>query len=666
LGQQLYAPKSGTFDIVPEMSSIAVLHVDDEPDFLDVATEILEQQSSKLNVITAASAAEALDRLATTPVDCVISDYRMPGKDGIGLLKAVREEFPDLPYILFTGEGSEAVASDAIAAGATDYLRKGHGTERYELLANRIENAVEQYRTNQRAAELERVRALVSSIDQALIRASSLAEIKTRVCEIISDSEPYLFAWIGERDSDTDRIEPQAWAGVEDEYLDTIVVTADNSPTGRGPAGTAVRERRIAISQDIQDDPAFEVWREEALDRGYRSSVGVPLAYNGTLYGVLCVYSSRSFAFGEDEQALLDELGDSISHAMHSLKIRDELRAERTFIDQALDSLADIFYVLDSEGNVQRWNKQFERLTGYTDEEVTDLDALSLFPEEEREAVSEAIEEALTTGHSTIEAEFLTGAGKRIPHEFTGDRLTDQDGIPTGLVGTGRDISERKKRERELQDQKEQLEQFAATVSHDLRNPLNVIQGRLDLVQEEHSSNHLAVIETATERMERIVEDLLWLAREQREIGTLEPVAIEVAAEAAWKLVSDPADEAELHCDCEADTQPLVKADTDQFRHLLENLFRNTTDHAGLDVTVVVGGIFDDTNGFYIEDDGPGIPVKDREKVFEAGYSTSESGTGLGLNIVKRVADAHGWDIRVTESSMGGTRFEITGLEIIE
>jgi len=165
--------------------------------------------------------------------------------------------------------------------------------------------------------------------------------------------------------------------------------------------------------------------------------------------------------------------------------------------------------------------------------------------------------------------------------------------------------------------------------------------------------------------MERIVEDLLWLGREHQEIGSLEPVAIDAAAEAAWNLVSDPADEAELYCDYEAETQPLVKADTDQFRHLLENLFRNTIDHAGLDVTVVVG-IFGDTPGFYIEDDGPGIPAEDREKVFEAGYSTSESGTGLGLNIVKRVADAHGWDIRATESSMGGTRFEITGLETVE
>ncbi|WP_317175911.1 hybrid sensor histidine kinase/response regulator [Haloarcula argentinensis] len=642
-----------------------MLHIDDEPDFLDVASEILAQQSDQLNVVTAASAAEGLDRLDERSVDCIVSDYRLPEKDGIELLKAVREEYPDLPFILFTGEGSEAVASDAIAAGATDYLRKGHGTERYELLANRIENAVEQYRTNQRAAELERVRALVSNIDQALIRASSLSEIKTRVCEIISDSEPYRFAWIGERDSETDRIEPQTWAGVEDAYLDTIVVTADNSRTGQGPAGTAVRERRIATVQNIQDDPGFEIWREEALDRGYRSTAAVPLEYNNTLYGLLCVYSSRQFAFAEGEQALLGELGNSISHAIHSLKIRDELRAERTFTDQALDSLADIFYVLDSEGNIQRCNEQFARLAGYTDEQIADLDAVSLFPEDEQDAVAEAIEEALTTGQSTIEADFLTAEGKRTPHEFTADRLTDQDGNLIGLVGTGRDISERTRRERELQDQKEQLEQFAATVSHDLRNPLNVIQGRLELVQAEHSSDHLAVIETATDRMERIVEDLLWLAREQQEIGSLEPVAIDAAAEAAWKLVSDPADEAELYCDCEADTRPLVKADTDQLRHLLENLFRNTIDHAGLDVTVVVG-IFGDTPGFYIEDDGPGIPAEDREKVFEAGYSTSESGTGLGLNIVKRVADAHGWDIRATESSMGGTRFEITGLETVE
>lgn len=652
-------------DIVSEMSSIDVLHVDDEPDFLDVAAEMLEQQSSKFNVVTETNGTEALDRLAASDIDCIVSDYRMPQQDGIELLEAVRESYSDMPFILFTGEGNEEVASDAIAAGATDYLRKGHRTERYELLANRIKNAVEQYRTSQRAAELERVRALASSIDQALIRASSLAELETRVCQIISDSDPYLFAWIGERDPDTDRIEPCASAGVEESYLDNIVVTADNSPTGQGPAGTAVRERRFAASQNIQADPEFEVWREEALKRGYRSSAAVPLEHEGTLYGLLCVYSSRSFAFCETEQELLSELGDNISHAVHSLKIRDELRAERTFIDQALDSLADIFYVIDPDGSIQRCNEQLARLAGYSEEQITDLDAVSLFPEDEQDAVDKAIDETLATGQATIEADLLTGEGKRVPYEFTGNRLTDQDGNLRGLVGTGRDTSERNRRERELEDQKEQLEQFAATVSHDLRNPLNVISGRLELAQQECASEHLAVIETATNRMERIIEDLLWLTREQREIGSQEPVAIEAAAEAAWNIVADPADEAEMYCDCGVDTRTLIRADVDQFQHLLENLFRNAIDHAGRDVTVVVGLVSSDDVGFYIEDDGPGIPAEEREKVFNAGYSTSETGTGIGLNIAKRVVDAHGWDIRVAESSIGGTRFEITGLETV-
>jgi PAS domain S-box-containing protein len=645
------------------MSSIDVLHVDDEPDFLDVASDLLEQQSSIFNVITETSTTEALERLTEGDVDCVVSDYRMPKHDGIELLEAIREQYPDLPFILFTGEGNEAVASDAIAAGATDYLRKGHSRERYELLANRIENAVEQYRTSQHAVELERVRSLASSIDQALIRVSSLSELKTRVCEIISDSDPYLFAWIGKHDPDTDRIEPCASAGLEEAYLDDIVVTADSSPTGQGPAGTAIRERRIAVSQNIQDDPEFEVWREKALNRGYRSSAAVTLEYDGTPYGLLCVYSSRSFAFGEDEQALLSELGNNISHAMHSLKIRDELRAERTFIDQALDSLADIFYVLDSEGRIQRCNEQFATVTGYSEAQLTNLDAVTLFPEDEQDAVAKAIEETLTTGQSSIEADLLTGEDKRIPYEFTGNRLIDQSGDLRGLVGTGRDISERYRRERELEDQKEQLEQFASTVSHDLRNPLNVISGRLELVQKDCSSEHLGVIETATNRMERIIEDLLWLTREQREIGSQEPVAVETAAEAAWNIAADPADEAEMICDCGGDTQSLIKADVDQFQHLLENLFRNAIDHAGLDVTVLVGRLSGDDAGFYVEDDGPGIPAEEREKVFNPGYSTAESGTGIGLSIVKRVADAHGWDIRVAESSIGGTRFEITSLE---
>lgn len=95
-------------------------------------------------------------------------------------------------------------------------------------------------------------------------------------------------------------------------------------------------------------------------------------------------------------------------------------------------------------------------------------------------------------------------------------------------------------------------------------------------------------------------------------------------------------------------------------RQLFENLFRNAVEHGGPDVTVTVGEL---RNGFYIQDNGNGVPEPHREEVFETGYSTSEDGTGFGLSIVQQVANAHGWSIRVTESADGGARFESTGVE---
>jgi DNA-binding NtrC family response regulator len=123
---------------------IRVLHVDDEPEFAELVASYLERSERRLSVETATSASEGFDRLADTRFDCVVSDYDMPGRSGIEFLEAVQDEHPDLPFILYTGKGSEDVASEAISAGVTDYLQKRPGPDQYTLLANRIRNAVEQ------------------------------------------------------------------------------------------------------------------------------------------------------------------------------------------------------------------------------------------------------------------------------------------------------------------------------------------------------------------------------------------------------------------------------------------------------------------------------------------------------------------------------------------
>jgi len=150
---------------------ITVLHVDDAPGFAEMVATFLEREDERFEVDTVTTGSDVLDRLADDEYQCVVSDYEMPGQNGIELLEAVRETYPTLPFILYTGKGSEEVASDAILAGVTDSLQKESGTSQYTVLANRISNAVEQYRTSQRAAELDRVRTLASDINQAIVRA---------------------------------------------------------------------------------------------------------------------------------------------------------------------------------------------------------------------------------------------------------------------------------------------------------------------------------------------------------------------------------------------------------------------------------------------------------------------------------------------------------------
>ena len=136
--------------------TIRVLHVDDDPSYGELVADYLEREDERFVVETADGAAEGLERIERGRPDCVVSDYEMPGTDGIEFLSSVRESYPDLPFVLFTGKGSEEVASEAISAGATDYLQKQPGSDRYELLANRLLNAVEQHRSRR---ELERERS---------------------------------------------------------------------------------------------------------------------------------------------------------------------------------------------------------------------------------------------------------------------------------------------------------------------------------------------------------------------------------------------------------------------------------------------------------------------------------------------------------------------------
>ncbi len=224
------------------------------------------------------------------------------------------------------------------------------------------------------------------------------------------------------------------------------------------------------------------------------------------------------------------------------------------------------------------------------------------------------------------------------------------------------DVTDRERYREELERQNERLEQFASLVSHDLRNPLTVATGHFELLREdvemEADNDHAEAVERALTRMDNLIEQILSLTRDGQRVEQWDAVLLSSVVRECWEMVETNTAELRLNDDL------TFKADEARLQRLFENLFRNAIDHGGPDVTVNVGSL-PDRSGFYVSDDGPGIPEDDRESVFAPGYTTREEGTGFGLAIVSEMVAAHGWEIQVSESEAGGVRFEIVGVETI-
>ena len=220
------------------------------------------------------------------------------------------------------------------------------------------------------------------------------------------------------------------------------------------------------------------------------------------------------------------------------------------------------------------------------------------------------------------------------------------------LAATVEGALARARREEELHRQNERLDQFASVVAHDLRNPLSVARGFLEIAEETGSADHFDEVASAHDRIERLIEDLLTLARGETKIEDVEEVDLGSITTEAWGYVDT--DEATLTV---TDGVPTVIGDTGRLTQLFENLFRNAVEHGGADVTVTVGPLAEE-NGFYVEDNGSGIPQERRDEVFNHGVTSSEGGTGFGLSIVADIAKAYGWAVSVTDGTDGGARFE--------
>ncbi len=459
---------------------VTILAVDDDPDLLDLTATFLERERDEFEVVTETLVEDAVDRLEEDSVDAIVSDYDMPRMNGLEFLERIRETHEDVPFILFTGKGSEEIASEAISKGVTDYLQKETGASQYSLLANRILNAVDQY------------------------------------------------------------------------------------------------------------------------------------------------------------------------HATNALK-----RSEEKFSKLVTNS-SDVIAIVNENGRFEYVSPASEHTLGYEQDELVGDCAFDYMPPDDRRHAMEKFFEAVENPEMepTIEFQFERPEGGWTVVEARGKNMFDDEFID-GFVVNARDITELKRREQELKQQNEQLQNMRTVISHDLRSPLNVASGFIDLYRESGDEAYLDKVENSIDRMNVLLDQMLTLADNDTKIEETERVSLKEAVGSAWEMAGT--EDAELRVEDSRE----FEADPVRFQQVVENLVRNAIRHGDGDATVTVGTM---ESGLYVEDDGPGIPEEDRDRVFESGYTTSPEGTGFGLNIVKQIVLGHGWDVDVVEGEDGGARFEITGI----
>jgi PAS domain S-box-containing protein len=338
---------------------------------------------------------------------------------------------------------------------------------------------------------------------------------------------------------------------------------------------------------------------------------------------------------------------------MGSNRQRDTSSSANSDVEIPLEVLplhsTNLLTVLDEDGVIRYESPSIERIYGYEQDELVGEQVAEYFHPDDREEVVAAFETVVSSEEDAVEAVEYRHRRADGTYEWV-ESVASANPTPDGhYVINTRDISNQKEREH-------QLETFASIVSHELRNPLHVAQGRLQLAMEDCDSEHLAAVATAHDRVGTLIEDLLAVSRTDKQVSDTERIDLARLSETCWQMV--PTANATLV----TETDHYLLADRSRLQQLLENLIRNAVENGGEDTTVTIGEL---DAGFYVEDDGPGIPTEERTQVLETGISTTPGGTGIGLSIVTRVAEAHSWQLRITEGRNGGARFEITGVELV-
>jgi len=572
------------------------------------------------------------------------------------------------------------------------------------------EDVTEKVRAEKHIQHLQSVLMAIRNIDQLIVHEKNQKKLLQGACEIINQTRNYKLVWIGLVQEDTKDILPAAQAGFVENYLESVKTIWDDSETGRGPTGTAIKTQKPFVIRDITGDPRYKPWREEAMKYGYVSSAAIPLVYKNRVFGALNVYATIPDAFDEEEINLLLEVSQDIAFALYNIELEEkrkraeaEHRKSEARLATILDIAADAIIMADEDQRIIHFNQGAEKIFGYRAEEVLGKSIDMLLPPRfvkiHRQHIRAfAIGPQMTRrmGKRSQEVFGYRKDGSVFPADASISKLALEDGTTFTVIL--RDITKLKRAEEVLRKAHAELEkkveertrelaqantrlkeldrlksEFIATMSHELRTPLNSIIGFTGIILKgiagqinEEQRKQLSMVYNSAKHLLSLINDILDLSRiesDRMEISVekfkIEEVISEVIhtlypmiSQKGLQLITEIQDEI-----------PELQNDRKKIFQILLNLVNNSVKFTSKGEIKIKCYTENNDLVVSVSDTGIGIKKENMAYLFEAfrqidGTSQRRyQGAGLGLYLCKKLVILLGGEIWAQSEYGKGSQF---------
>lgn len=591
------------------MASLSVLYIDDDPDLLEIGKHLLEQ-SGEFAVTTCVCPLEASEILARNHVDAIVSDYLMPGMDGIRFLQRLRHHGTTTPFIMFTGKGCEDVAVDALNSGADFYVRKeGSPEEQFAEIGERIRCAVSGRRAEEADKKNEELYQWLSW--------NAPPELVENLNEVF-----YIL----------------------DKNATIIYISPNIEVIGGYPASAVIGKSYVDLVHP--DDRAGRLWQFSSSIAG--SNETTEYRFFKADGGIVWVKTAARPILREGRVIGIQGILTDIT----SLKTMAEAlrESEEQYRDLAANAPIGIL-TCDTEGRITYINQRSLDLVGSPgEEEETSTVNLLTFSPLVQTGFSGLLRKAMDSGLPVlpVNREYHSKWGKKAHYRLHISPILDQETV-TGARIILDDISEQKRAEIALNKANKKLQLLSEITRHDILNQIMVVQGYLGFAEEMSvdpvQAGYLQKVKNAAAAIQRHIE----FTREYERLGVNEPAWLSLGG--LIEKIGDAPIPIRCNCsDVSIYADPMVER---VFLNLMDNTIRYAEGATAVQVRYSKTGA-----GLLIlwEDDGPGIPDDQKERIFERGYGRH---TGFGLFLTREILEITGIGITETGRPGTGARFEI-------